>query len=274
MRPHGAKCFAGLALATLLSGCGLESYENRLKAANAYYAYREDLDTNLDKKWIGPFGISLRVPIGFKEIPAPKKDMPDDRVNSRFTRVSELPGLLAKWEMPVQTDDAGTQVAELFLLGNHQRFLDYDPQNGDGGSPATFVQDLDAQLQAGLNITLAPAAPGAAAENAWLPGRVPVAGTIPYSATKNFDWVKLAPPESGDGTPHRIGYVARYEVPISRAEKLQVALLCMYPARTRDASRLQDRLTKTMEQLEVPPQKPIKPKAGQKPGAVAPKSNF
>lgn len=276
MRPYGVTCLAGLTLATLLSGCGLESYENRLKAANAYFAYREDLDTNLDKKWVGPFGVSLRIPIGFKEVAGPKKEMPDDRVNSRFTRVSELPGVLAKWEMQVPTEDAGTQVAELFLLGNHQRFLDYDPQNGDAGSPATFFRDLDAQLQAGLNITMAPAAPGAAADNTWMPGRVPSAGTIPYTATKNYDWAKLSPPESPEVMPHRIGYVSRYEVPVTKNAKVQVALLCLYPARMRDATRVQDRLTKTMEQLELPPQMPAKPKPGQKPGtaAPAPATNF
>ena len=274
MRPHGAKCFAGLALATLLSGCGVETYENRLKAANAYYAYREDLDTNLDKKWIGPFGISLRVPLGFREIAPPKKDMPDDRMNSRFTRVSELPGVLAKWEMPVQTDGTGTQVAELFLLGNHQRFLASDPNDPETANPATFAHDLDAQLQAGLNITFAPAP---AVDNAWMTGQVPVPGTIPYTKSKTFSWARLAPPESPDVVPHRIGYVARYDVPVSAKEKIQVALLCLYPARMRDATRMQERLTKTMEQLEVPPQKPVKPPAGQKPGsgpAVAPRSNF
>ena len=274
MRPSGVLLLTGLSLLPVMSGCGVDTYENRLKAANAYYAYREDIDTSLDRKWVGPFGVSLRVPMGFREVAPPKKDMPDDRMNSRFTRVTDLPGLLAKWEMPVQTEDAGNQVAELFLLGNHQRFLDHDPQKEEsGGSPATFLQDYDNALQTGLNITMT-APSGAAADNAWLPGRVPTVGQIPYTQTKNYEWAKLSPPENPEVMPHRVGYTSRFEVPVNRNSKLQVILLCLYPAKMRDSTKLTERLTKTMEQLEVPAQMPIKPKPGQKVGAPAPANNF
>lgn len=258
-----------LGLCAALSGCGQEIYENRVRAANAYYAYQEDLNANLDRKWTGPHGVSLRTPIGFREIPRPKGEDPDERVNSRFTRVSNLPGLLGKWEMPVQLDDGTRHVAELFLLGNHQRFLEYDPTAEDSRSPAQFYADVDAALLDGLQVTLGPGPAGGVADNAWLMARVPVAGTIPYTPTKTYDWARLVPPESPEVMPPRVGYAARYEVPVGRSNKAQVVILCLYPARMRDANKLIERLTKAMEQLVLPATAPTKPKAGQQPGAPA-----
>lgn len=258
-----------LGLSAMLSGCGQEIYENRVRAANAYYAYQEDLNANLDRKWSGPHGVSLRVPIGFREIPRPKGEDPDERVNSRFTRVSNLPGLLGKWEAPVQLDDGTRHVAELFLLGNHQRFLDYDPTAEDSRSPAQFYADVDTALLDGLQVTLGPGPAGGVADNAWLMARVPLAGTIPYTPTKTYDWARLVPPESPEVMPPRVGYAARYEVPIGRSNKAQVVILCLYPARMRDANKLIERLTKSMEQLVLPATAPTKPKPGQQPGAPA-----
>jgi hypothetical protein len=251
--------------AVALSGCGQETYENRLKATNAYYGYVEDVNANLEAETALPFGVKIRVPKEFKLIPAPKADAPDERVNSTATRVSNLPGVLAKWQRQVQTDDGGRHVAELFLVSNHQRYLDYDPTAGELGAPANLLADLDYTLQEGLGITISPMAMGAA-ENAWLPARTPPVGQIPYTIQKTFEQIRLMPPESPEIMPHRIGHATRYEVPVGK-NKIQVALICLYPARMRDATKVGEQLLKTMDQLQVAAVQPIKPKPGQKGGA-------
>ena len=86
----------------LVFGCGSSTYEDRLKETNALFEYHLGLDRVLQPgKWSSPNTISMRIPQGFTEIPAPPPPKPNEPVpeDSRqpFYLGLTLPGLVGAW---------------------------------------------------------------------------------------------------------------------------------------------------------------------------------
>lgn len=124
-----------LAAILLLSGCGAETYEQRLNETSQYFAYLDTRNQALSDKWSSA-SISLRVPVEFKQISAPRvapvatsEDseavVPESAptVDPRQPDYVDLvlPGLEGAWRVDVPVDLENESVdrpAYLYVLSN------------------------------------------------------------------------------------------------------------------------------------------------------------
>ncbi|NQV29211.1 MAG: hypothetical protein HQ518_33065 [Rhodopirellula sp.] len=177
--------FTAVVMATIV-GCGSQAYEQRLAETAKYYAYRQQVDTALERNPWQEFGIQLRLPQGFQEIPGPTEEGEHDGRQPNFLS-KPLPGLVAAWQSEVYVEipdrESKTMPAWIFLCTNHQRFL--DQQSNPTATPALFVEDLSNVLAAELRYE-----PDTAL-NRWTyeETRAPV-GT-PYVPRKTYEWIML-----------------------------------------------------------------------------------
>lgn len=256
-----------LAVLAALAGCSVRAYEARLDRTNELFQYMNTLNENLaSTTWADSygFGIKMRVPKPFVLIPPPpepteENPAPVDERQPRFLQpLPELPGLIGAWSAPLETTDDKPLPAFLYVMGNHQRFLDREAGEGGGPEPDEFLIDLEAMLQMGVlgsNEPL-PVANSGSEDNVKYEERIPRSPRIEgFPVPKDFTAVSFLPPaeriESLGGVPIRLQLFeyAPSESPV------QLAILMIYPVSAREdpVDRLRYAL-ETLEMSEQPPQ--------------------
>lgn len=248
-----------------LAGCGVQAYEQQLNEANELFDYQNRLNEALSSSvWTAPgdFGISLRVPLGFAQIAAPPPASESegaagalalDPRQPAYLGIRELPGLIAAWRATMPTTDGSQAVVFLYLLGNHQRFLDRQP--GEGRSdPRNYLDELESLLESTLGVTLADSGRG---DNVRLSESIP--RDEKFARKQDFVSVRIVP---ANDVAQRLRlpdlWVYLYE---HRAGPVQVALLLVAPQSLRDNPEKNLRLA--LETLQVSDQPPKRPRPGE-----------
>jgi hypothetical protein len=216
--------FAVLLLAVTALGCGAQAYETRLAETDKYFKYREKIDSALEKRPFEDFGITIRVPLGFKEIPRPDAEENFDPRQPNFFR-AHLPGLLAAWQKnSVEVDEGDENITDrpawIFLCTNHQRWL--DKTKDAKVEPLAFHQDIAAMLANDLS--------GYSADDigSWEyhDERVPRQNEKAYVPRKDYSWITL---EDTMRLPEN--QRAEMEVMLTTyfEGEIQMALICVAP---------------------------------------------
>jgi len=144
-----------LCVFVVMCGCGAETYRARLKETAAYFRYQQSLNEELGPKW-SERGVSFQPPKQFQMIPPPAPpetdegepaalDAAEDPRQPHYLGI-ELPGLLGAWEATVQADVGGTEAprkAYLYVLGNHDRYLEGPDSEGFADDPQSFLIDVE-----------------------------------------------------------------------------------------------------------------------------------
>jgi hypothetical protein len=256
-----------LGLALLLPGCGVQAYEQRLQDTNELFAYWNSLDENLSRPWAqADFGLEMRVPKPFQLMARPQPAevdesgqpiaLDEDKRQPLFLGIEELPGLIDAWRATLPISESEGMPAYLYVLGNHQRFLDRQLSEGEGAEPGTFLEDLELLLQNTLNVTIQDSQTGDR-------DNVRYRETIPrqekYAVPKEFTAISLLTPEEMQRDLG--GHLWRIQVYEHRADPIQVAVVLIYPAAVSD--RPVDRLKLALETLKVANQPPRAPRPGE-----------
>ncbi len=174
-----------IAVATLV-GCGSQAYEQRLAETAKYYAYRQQVDSALQRNAWQDYGIQMRLPKGFQEIPKPVEEDEHDARQPDFLS-QPLPGLIGAWQTEVYVEipdrESTSMPAWIFLCTNHERFL--NQQSDPTATPTLLIEDLSNVLAAELRYE-----PDTAL-NRWTyeETRAPI-GT-PYVPRKTYEWIML-----------------------------------------------------------------------------------
>lgn len=220
IRTHGLLAIlAGVVVATFV-GCGSQAYEQRLAETAKYYEYRQQVDTALQRNAWQEFGIQLRLPKGFQEIPGPtEEDNHDGRQPTFLTK--PLPGLVAAWQGEVRVEipdrEDPTMPAWIFVCTNHQRFL--DKQSDPKSTPALHIEDLSNVLAAELKYE-----PDTAL-NRWTYEEVRAPIGTPYVPRKTYESIMLDGERNIADTRVRMQFrLVRYYV-----KEIQFCLLTVTP---------------------------------------------
>lgn len=255
------------------AGCGVQAYEERLNNANEMFAYQSHLDRILTKTaWGDPygFGVTMRLPKGFTQIPAPAlpaegaesaEPIVDDR-QPTYLGITDLDGLLGAWKAAMPAVDNSQSFVFLYVVSNHQRMLTLSP--GEKGlPPGEFLQDLESLLELQLGVTLENG-------NSLAADNVRVQESIPrdekFVRRKEFTSTRLVPSEGALqqlGLPELEVYVYEH-----LTGSVQVAVLLVVPRAIRENPDANLRVA--LETLTVSDQAP--PRAAPGESGAAPRS--
>lgn len=272
-------------------GCGLAKYEERLQETADYFAYHKLLNDNLTKQpWSGSIlaqklnadqgsgealyapvqlGVTMRIPLGFNMIPGPQAipdesttDNPDDilgytpevRQPDFISPDFLLPGIIECWEMPSQSGEGRVR---LYVLGNHERYLDAEGDE-QAPDPMAFYEHLEFYVGQGLRLQsgLVSDPPGSPTDNNILyRQRFPNApGRERFQLVKDFNVFNIVPQDQIEGVVWR---AQLYEVFSGDDAPIQVAVLCIFPES--DYGNVVETLELALETLTVSNQPPSRP---------------
>jgi hypothetical protein len=248
-----------------IPGCGLETYEQRLAETNEYFKYVNKLDTYLaDVTWVNSaYGVELRFPKGFVELPAPAPPAEGeeaaapvvDERQPNFLGIT-LPGMIAAFRGEVPAGDKPA-VVFLYVLGNHERILIRAANDGVGDDPATYFTDLELLLQNAIGVTI-PEQPGKGDRD-----NEKYTETIPreekYAVKKDFTAISFLQPDPTGGAGS--GLQLRLRLYEHQAGPMQVATLMIYPTTVRTDPH--DALKLALETLKVSSEPPRLQKPGE-----------
>lgn len=246
-----------------LAGCGSQAYEQRLAETAKYYAYRQQVDSALEIRAWQEYGIQMRLPKGFQEIPGPTEEDEHDGRQPDFL-AQPLPGLIGAWQTEVFVEiperESPSMPAWIFLCTNHERFLNQQADPTD--TPALLVEDLSNTLAAELRYE-----PDTAI-NRWSyeETRAPV-GT-PYVPRKTYEWIMLDDERNINDERVRMQFrLIRYYV-----DKIQFCLLTVVPhdeiLDRRDWRKLYSGIDLMMENLVVSREVPRQQRSGPAPSGA------
>lgn len=248
--------FASLVVATFI-GCGSQTYEQRLAETAKYYEYRQKVDSALERTAWQEFGVQLRLPKGFREIPGPTEEDNHDARQPNFL-TKPLPGLIGAWQGEVHVEipdrEDPTLPAWIFVCTNHQRFL--DKQSDPTSTPALHIEDLSNVLAAELKYE-----PDTAL-NRWTYEEIRAPIGTPYVPRKTYEWILLDGERNIAGTRVTMDFrLVRYYV-----DEIQFCLLTVVPSEKivdrRDWRRLYTAIDLAMENAVVSGDKPRAQNAG------------
>lgn len=251
---------------TVLAGCSVRVYEERLERTNTYFAYLNMLDANLGSEWADTygFGVGMRPPKPFALLPpppAPTEENPapvDERHPTFLPGITELPGLIGAWRAQLPTVGGQDVFAFLYVMGNQQRFLDKLTGEGGGPDPSDYLTDLEAMLQfsvLGRNDEL-PERNTGDQDNVWYRETIPKSPRIEgYPKPKEFRAISFLPTEERldqfRGKPIRL-QLFEYT---PQDSSVQLAVLMVYPVNVEGDPVEGLRLAlETLEMNEQPPQ--------------------
>lgn len=270
-RRPAARFVAALGLLAACAGCGVQAYEKQLADSNELFIYRNRLDAHLNSAtWAAPndFGVGMRPPKQFAVIPPPAPpeinengelvgEVEPDLRQPTYLGIQDMPGLIEAWRADLPTSE-GAAVAFLYVLGNHQRFLDRAANDGEGADPATFLLDLESLLGSTLGVPIGETAgSGAAQDNVKYTEMIP--RTERFAVPREFTGISILPPED---VLQPLGLpplrVQMYE---HHAGPVQLAFVMVYPVSVRENPA--DSLRIALETLTVTPEPPRLRRPGQ-----------
>jgi len=249
---------AGITGGTLL-GCGSQAYEQRLAETAKYYAYRQQVDSALELRAWQKFGIQMRLPKGFQEIPGPVEEDEHDGRHPDFLK-RPLPGLIGAWQTEVYVEiperESPSMPAWIFLCTNHERFLNL--QNEPTDTPELLLEDLSNTLAAELRYEPDTALTPWSYEETRAP-----AGT-PYVPRKTYESITLEDENARNINGERVRMqfrLIRYYV-----DQIQFCLLTVVPhdeiLDRRDWRKINSGIALMMENLVVSGEVPRKQQSG------------
>lgn len=248
---QGWKTVLVLSLAALVSGCGYDTYEQRLQESQQYFAYVQRVDNSVAAPWkntpILPGPVEqLRVPLQFKEIKKPPlvKDpetekMVEPEIDPRQPDYLELklPGLVGTWEAPLKTassDGVVNRKGYLYILTNAYMFSSAD----ESRRAPDFTRDLLVMLAEKLSVP--PLDPITDSIREQYPRTAPF-----YVPQKTFDVYRIADAFVNDGAPYSI------EIYVTRAGPIEVAAMLVLPVGVESSERLSERRPYMLETLKI-----------------------
>ena len=234
-------------------GCGVDTYNFRLKETKEYFDYLEKVNLALGSKVVPFEGVEIRVPKPFTQIllpPPPKEGEPEAQPtdpNDDPTRLGshpnvQLEGVLASWRAKVDLEPSGEGIAYLHLLSNLARWV--EKQTNNDIEPRSYLSDLSNKLAApnAYNMT------ADTTDNAW--SWEPLRDFAPYVGKKRVDYFAI-PPEIETNNNSVVFY--RMEV-----KDVHIAMVLIYPRAMDTRLKLESRLKHSFESLKVPSQPPQK----------------
>ncbi len=249
----------------LLTGCGLQTYENRLEETKRYYAYLEKIDSNLAPAWKeGPID-ELRVPMQFRPIrkPAPVKnedgELEDDPIDPRQPNYIslELPGLLGAWEAPFDIVLDGKKQPRkgyIYVVSNYSMF------NSElAGQAPDFMRTLLGTISDRLSLPPVELSSGEREQ-------YPKLKADAYTAQNTFDAYHFKSDELlVDGVPYTI------DVYTNLQKDMQVDVLLVLPVGIDAQAKMFERVPLMLERLKIDPKKrPSRAGGKAAPGAATP----
>ena len=246
------------------SGCGTEVLEARLETGRKYFEHEAILNKHLQPAaWNHTqFGMSMRIPLGFSLSPEPtpakfnEKDElieeagPDERQPNFLGE--DFPGIVAQWKKRVPTD-TGEDEAVLYVLSNHQRFINLATADvaADLPKPEEFQGDVEVALQKAFRVTFPAGNNGRPdKDNGWYIENIPKLDT--YAAKKSFNAVHIVPEKPIKQLEWKC---QAYEY--QAGKEILVMIVLIYPSKIREQPR--ESLAIAMETLDVSPARPAKP---------------
>jgi hypothetical protein len=262
-RARGLLAVLAVVTAGMLVGCGSQAYEERLAETAKYYAYRQQVDSALDLRAWQEYGVQMRLPKGFLEIPGPTEEDEHDGRQPDFLS-QPLPGLVGAWQTEVYVEipdrESPSMPAWIFLCTNHERFLNLQEDPTD--TPALLVEDLSNTLAAELRYE-----PDTAI-NRWTyeETRAPV-GT-PYVPRKTYEWIMLDDERNINDERVRMQFrLIRYYV-----DQIQFCVLTVVPhdeiLDRRDWRKVYSGIDLMMENLVVSGEVPRQQRSGPAPSGA------
>lgn len=248
-----------LLLLGILTGCGIQQYDERINAADAYYAFLGRQNEVLDSLWHDPeTGIEIRPPkklqlLSPPAIPADGSPGPaHDPRQPNYLDV-QLPGLVGAWQGTVSADIGGVQqsVPAYFYVMSNIHLLQ---QPGMKDSAGNFFDEVLNALCQGLKIQKPD-------KERWEIKNYPSQGT--YAAQKSIESTLLEPSEPINNV--RTDFYL-YE---HANGDVQVSLLFVVPEGMNRTEMLDRARTISLETLSVPAAVPA-PVASTGEGAAAP----
>lgn len=253
------------AVLAVVAGCSVRGYEERLNRTNDLFGYMNLLNENLRAEWGDTYGFGIRMrpprqfelkpppPLPTEENPAPV----DDRHPNFLPGIPELPGLIGAWEGQLESADGGRVFAFLYVLGNHQRFIDQQTGEGGGAEPAEFLNDLEAALQRSVlgNVNPLPEANTGSQDNVRYQERIPRAARVEgFPVPRDFTAISFLPP--ADRLDEFQGIQIRLQLfeYTPHESNVQLAVLMVYPVNVRNDPVVPLRLAlETLQLVETAP---------------------
>jgi len=233
MIPHRLTLLCPCLLALTVAGCGVETYQSRIMGNTVpFFRYHQELNSHVGPRW-RKGEVSLRLPIGLKELPGPKKNDPasrDRRIPPQLG-VEELTGLLGGFAGETSgVNRAGTTVkTPYYALVLSNRVLLSSRETKE--NPDKFDTALLSRLSEGLG----------GVEVRTLPRRI--VGGKDFAPAVTYEVSTL---EASTGDP-----ATRYEVYVHREGRLQVAVVFAIPVETARSAPLNTRIDLSLQTLRL-----------------------
>tara|TARA_R110002095_G_scaffold196031_1_gene174804 strand:+ start:2183 stop:3016 length:834 start_codon:yes stop_codon:yes gene_type:complete len=231
----------------IFNGCGTDTYEQRLKETEQYFAYVDARNKALSGNWSSPT-VKMRIPVEFKQISAPtpavtttsEESEPADPEPSQAVDPRQpdyinliLPGLEGAWRADVPVDQDNETVerpAYLYVLSNH-----YLLQEKNMDAALNFYKDVENQFLVTFNEFLN--------ADKITTERFPKGKG--YSEAKSFQVGTIEPETQIAGIP--------YEFQIYLIEKgnNKVVILLVIPKNIARESKLKDHMDFSLETVDI-----------------------
>ncbi len=259
---------------TALPGCGAERYEERLRNTAEYFAYKNKLNEALGPDWQSQ-GVRIRLPKQFREIPPPPPAVESDDGSTpevedarqpQFLGV-RLPGLLGAFQADVRADVGGAEESTtswLYILGNHERYLEGPDESGVSEDPDAFLADVE-NLLSGISGVLIPEGEGGDGTQENMRYGETAPQVEKFAQRRRFTGLVIKPEIAIEG----LELPAEMQLYEWRGQKIQVLILLMYPASISPQEHLHDRLLLALETFDAKDEPPRSGAGGGQPSAGA-----
>ncbi len=280
----------------VLIGCGTKTYEERLEFTKTYYDFIDRLNQNLGTVFSN-YGVSVRPPKQFREIPAPPpaprrpaeegagelEEPVEERRDPRqpINPPIDLPGLVAAWTANLNVVDSSGSTTQqpgyMYLLSNYDYWRTFKTKD-ELGDPLKFHEDVMNTLVDELQIPLDNNARGTATDrvNKWFNVSLPEPKDAEFAPPKQFTAITLVPesepeaeefgaPETEEGPPAP----GEYQVYLYQNGDMRIALVYALPRNVSAGENLQRRIEMSLQTIDLTTEKPAAAPAA-RPGQAAP----
>lgn len=241
-----------LLVALVLPGCGSAKYEERLAQTVKYYEYINRMNTHLMPNTYSNYGMTMRVPLKFQEVPLVKNKNDPTFDNRQPDYLNfQLPGLVSCFKADLQTSLPDGKVESrpcyLYLLSNASRWQSYKANTGMP-DPMKFGDEFAQILGSGLGQSSLKK----------VEEMFPADKDRDYGTQKPLIWCAINPKEPFHGVSTEFKFFE-----FKRGDVQGIALY-VYPVGVSASEKLHESIPLSMNTFEV-----VKPPMGAKPGAPA-----